>query len=82
MIERNLERLKPEEQAVLEVASVAGPEFSVAPVAAALERPQNEIEGAARAYHVLYRILCTRGEKYRLQSLSRHVLEDGRLQPR
>jgi len=45
MIERNLERLKPEKQAVLEVASVAGPEFSVAAVAAALERPQNEIEG-------------------------------------
>ena len=44
MIERNLERLKPEEQAVLEAASVAGAEFSAAAVAAALERPQNEIE--------------------------------------
>ena len=44
MIERNLERLKPEEQAVLEAASVAGPEFSAAAVAAALERPQNEVE--------------------------------------
>ena len=44
MIERNLERLRPEEQAVLEAASVAGPEFSAAAVAAALERPQNEIE--------------------------------------
>ena len=44
MIERNLERLKPEEQAVLEGASVAGPEFSAASVAAALERPQDEIE--------------------------------------
>ena len=44
MIERNLERLKPEEQAVLEGASVAGAEFSAAAVAAALERPQDEIE--------------------------------------
>src|SRR5208282_2945651 len=44
MIERNLERLKPEEQAVLEGASVAGPEFSAASVAAALERPQDEVE--------------------------------------
>ena len=44
MIERNLERLKPEEQAVLEAASVAGPEFSAAAVAAALERPQTEVE--------------------------------------
>ena len=44
MIERNLERLKPEEQAVLEGASVAGAEFSAAAVAAALERPQNEVE--------------------------------------
>ena len=44
MIERNLERLNPEEQAVLEAASVAGAEFSAAAVAAALERPQNEVE--------------------------------------
>jgi predicted ATPase len=44
MIERNLERLKPEEELVLEAASVAGAEFSAALVAAALERSQNEIE--------------------------------------
>jgi predicted ATPase len=44
MIERNLEQLKPEEQAVLESASVAGAEFSAASVAAALERPQDEVE--------------------------------------
>jgi DNA-binding winged helix-turn-helix (wHTH) protein/tetratricopeptide (TPR) repeat protein len=44
MIEYNLERLKPEEQAVLEGASVAGAEFSAASVAAAVERPQNEVE--------------------------------------
>ncbi|MBV8774803.1 MAG: AAA family ATPase [Deltaproteobacteria bacterium] len=35
MIERNLELLKPEEQAILEAASVAGAEFSAASVAAA-----------------------------------------------
>ena len=44
MIERNLELLKPEEQAILEAASVAGAEFSAASVAAALDRPQSEIE--------------------------------------
>ncbi len=44
MIERNLERLNADEQAVLEGASIAGAEFSAAAVAAALERPQNEIE--------------------------------------
>jgi DNA-binding winged helix-turn-helix (wHTH) protein/predicted ATPase len=44
MIERNLERLPPEEQTVLEAASVAGMEFSAAAVAAALDSPQHEIE--------------------------------------
>jgi DNA-binding winged helix-turn-helix (wHTH) protein len=44
MIERNLEQLKPEEQTVLAGASVAGAEFSAAAVAAALERPQTEVE--------------------------------------
>ena len=44
MIERNLERLKSEEQAMLEAASVAGAEFSSAAVAAALECPQDETE--------------------------------------
>jgi tetratricopeptide (TPR) repeat protein len=44
MIERNFERLRPEEQAALEGASVVGPEFSSVLVAAALERPQTEIE--------------------------------------
>jgi predicted ATPase len=46
MIERNLERLTPEEQAVLEGASVVGAEFSAAAVAAALERPQHEVEAS------------------------------------
>ena len=50
MIERNLERLKPEEQADARgAASVAGPEFSAAAVAAALERPQGRDRGVLRA---------------------------------
>lgn len=44
MIERKLEHLKPEDQEVLHGASIAGVEFSAAVVAAALERPQEEIE--------------------------------------
>jgi tetratricopeptide (TPR) repeat protein len=44
MIERNLQRLGPDEQRVLEAASVAGAEFSAAAVAAALERPVHDIE--------------------------------------
>ena len=44
MIERNLERLNPDEQRVLEAASVVGAEFQAAAVAAALERPLSEIE--------------------------------------
>jgi DNA-binding winged helix-turn-helix (wHTH) protein/tetratricopeptide (TPR) repeat protein len=44
MIERNLQRLSDDEQHVLEAASVAGVEFSVAPIAAALDRPLGEID--------------------------------------
>ena len=44
MIERNLERLNPDAQRVLEAASVVGAEFSAAAVAAALERPLSEVE--------------------------------------
>ena len=49
MIERNLQRLTPDEQRVLEAASVAGAEFSAAAVAAALERPATEIEACCAA---------------------------------
>ena len=45
MIERNLERLNPAAQRVLEAASIAGAEFSAAAIAAAIERPLSEIEG-------------------------------------
>jgi tetratricopeptide (TPR) repeat protein len=44
MIERNLQRLSGNEQHVLEAASVAGVEFSVAPIAAALDQPLGEID--------------------------------------
>ena len=44
MIERNLERLNPDEQAVLEAASVAGAEFPAAAVAVALCSPIDDIE--------------------------------------
>jgi tetratricopeptide (TPR) repeat protein len=44
MIERNLQRLSPDEQRILEAASVTGAEFSAAAVAAALEQPMAEIE--------------------------------------
>lgn len=44
MIERNVERLKSEEQEVLRAASVAGAEFSAASVAAALDQPQEQVE--------------------------------------
>jgi DNA-binding winged helix-turn-helix (wHTH) protein len=44
MIQRNLERLESEEQSVLEAAAVAGADFSAASIAAALDRPQNEVE--------------------------------------
>ena len=44
LIERQLERLSPEEQQVLEVASVAGVEFSAAAVAAGAEVTVEEVE--------------------------------------
>jgi class 3 adenylate cyclase/tetratricopeptide (TPR) repeat protein len=44
MIEQQLERLSAEEQRVLEVASVAGMEFSAAAVAAGLETTSEEVE--------------------------------------
>jgi predicted ATPase/DNA-binding winged helix-turn-helix (wHTH) protein len=64
MIEHNLERLKPDEQAVLETASVVGTEFAVAAVAAALERRISEIEAC-----------CTRLSR-RLQFVQSHGTEE------
>jgi hypothetical protein len=61
LIERNLERLKPEEQAVLEGASVAGVEFSAASIAAALERPQTEIEACCTRLSRHEQFISTQG---------------------
>ncbi|HJY81019.1 MAG TPA: AAA family ATPase [Candidatus Binatia bacterium] len=44
MIERQIDRLRPEEQQALEVASVAGAEFSAAAVAAGAETAVAEVE--------------------------------------
>ena len=44
MIEKQLERLTPEEQRVLEAASVAGGEFSTTAIVAGLEEPQEAVE--------------------------------------
>jgi len=44
MIEKHFDRLSPEEQRVLEVASVAGIEFSAATVAAGVEAAGDEVE--------------------------------------
>ncbi len=61
MIERNLERLKPEEQAVLEGASVAGAEFSAASVAAALERSQIDVEACCARLSQHEQFVSTQG---------------------
>jgi predicted ATPase len=44
MIEKQVVRLSPEEQRVLEAASVAGMEFSAAAVATGIEEPTEEVE--------------------------------------
>jgi predicted ATPase len=44
MIERQLDRLRPEEQQVLEVASVAGAQFSAAAVAAGTQMTTGDVE--------------------------------------
>ena len=46
LLDRQLAMLSPGEQAILEAASVAGREFSVAAVAAALEQTEEEVEPA------------------------------------
>ncbi len=49
MIEKQIEGLGAEEQQMLEVASVAGMEFSAAAVAAGSEKGEEEIEGRCEA---------------------------------
>ena len=71
MIEHNLERLQPEEQAVLEGASVTGPEFSAAVVAAAQERPQDEVEACCTRLSRHEQSLLRRGRSHGLMAPSR-----------
>jgi len=64
MIEKQLERLMPAEQRVLEVASVVGSTFSAAPIASALETTVEEVEevcaGLARRALLVREIAPTR----------------------
>jgi DNA-binding winged helix-turn-helix (wHTH) protein/predicted ATPase/type II secretory pathway predicted ATPase ExeA len=61
LIERQLERLRPEERCVLEVASVAGMEFSAAAVAAGLEATIDHVEACGTALVRRGQFLQTRG---------------------
>ena len=61
MIERNLQRLSPDEQRVLEAASVAGAEFSAAAIAAALQQPATEIEACCTALARREQFVATQG---------------------
>src|SRR5215469_6418783 len=61
MIERNLQRLSPDEQRILEAASVAGTEFSAAAVAAALHQPTTEIEACCTILARREQFIATQG---------------------
>jgi predicted ATPase len=63
MIERNLQRLSPDEQRILEAASVAGGEFSAAAIAAALQQPATEIEACCTALARREQFVVTEGIK-------------------
>src|SRR5262249_48462387 len=63
MIERNLQRLSPDEQRILEAASVAGVEFSAAAIAAALQQPATEIEACCTALARRQQFIATQGIK-------------------
>jgi DNA polymerase III delta prime subunit len=63
MIERNIQRLSPDEQRILEAASVAGAEFSAAAIAAALRQPAIEIETCFTALARREQFVATQGIK-------------------
>ncbi|HKV54776.1 MAG TPA: AAA family ATPase [Candidatus Binataceae bacterium] len=63
MIERNLQRLSPDEQRILEAASVAGAESSAAAIAAALQQPATEIEACCTALARREQFIATQGIK-------------------
>jgi predicted ATPase/DNA-binding winged helix-turn-helix (wHTH) protein len=68
LIERQIEQLRPEEQELLEAASVAGKEFAVAVVAAAVGRTVDEVEARCA-------ILARRGQA--LQACGTDTWPDG-----
>jgi predicted ATPase len=73
IIDQQLEQLPPEERACLEVASVAGREFSAAAVAAGIDRPVEEVEAR-------YAALARRGQF--IQARGTEVWPDGTIAAR
>src|SRR5262249_7623483 len=61
MIEKQIERLSPEDQEMLEVASVTGGDFSAAAPAAALESDGVLVEGGCRELARREQFLCECG---------------------
>jgi DNA-binding winged helix-turn-helix (wHTH) protein/predicted ATPase len=61
LIEKQVERLLPHEQRLLEAASIAGVEFSVAALAAGLRRDMEEIEESCEALAWKGSFLCESG---------------------
>ena len=61
MIERNVQRLSPDEHRILEAASVVGAEFSAAAIAAALQQPATEIEARCTALARREQFVGTKG---------------------
>ena len=61
MIERNLQRLSPDEQRILEAASVAPGEISAAAIAAALQQPATAIEACCTALARREQFVVTEG---------------------
>ena len=70
MIERQLERLTPEEQRMLEAASVVGSEFTTATVAAVVEEQLEHVEAGCEGLAKREQFLRARGME---------TLEDGRV---
>ena len=62
LITQHIERLSPEEQRLLEVASVVGPEFSVASTAACFDIPQHTLEDQYEKLAQHKQLIQPRGE--------------------
>jgi DNA-binding winged helix-turn-helix (wHTH) protein/predicted ATPase len=61
LIEQQIERVRPEEREVLEVASIVGAEFSAAAVAAGVEQPPETVEARCEALARREQFLRARG---------------------